>query len=573
MNVVAHLRDRVTAHGDSRCLTFLPEGTNAVRLTFTELDQRARATAAWLTAKGLTDQPVLLLYPAGLEFLVAFLGCLYARVLAIPAPLPTDPQHLARIQSLIGNAEVRLILTDAVHQPRLAALPLEVPVRTVDRDTDPSGWVSPDLTPDSIAYLQYTSGSTTEPRGVQVPHGALLHNLGTIHALAADPPRVLAGWLPHHHDFGLIGLQLHALYAGADLVLTAPATFVARPVRWLEMITRYRAEFTGAPDFGYSLCTRRITDEQLTGLDLSCLRMAVNGSEPIRASTLDAFTRRFAPTGFRADAWAPAYGMAEATLMITGTRQGEGATVRRFDATALEHHRADPALDGIPLVASGRTIDLDLHIVDPDTEDVLPERRVGEIWVAGDSVAAGYRGHPEATRQIFCAGTGSQLRTGDLGFLLDGDLYVTGRLTDVIIVNGRNLYPQDLEETARLAHQAAGPGAAFAITPPGRREHVVLIQELRRDHPPAEEVADKVIDAMGQEFGISLSLVLVAAGGVHRTTSGKVRRSHMRKLFLDGLLTPLHLDLEPAITDPKGGIRASPIPSPRTHEPAAEKTR
>ena len=586
MNVVERFRDQAAEHGDSRSLTFLPEGADAVHLTFADLDRQARATAARLTAQGLTDQPVLLLYPAGLDFLVAFLGCLYARVLAIPAPLPTGPQHLPRVRSLIGDAGARLVLTDAANRSRLTALPLDIPVRTADRtagpdadrDADPSGWASPELTPDTIAYLQYTSGSTAEPRGVQVTHGALLHNLGMIGALAADPPRVLAGWLPHHHDFGLVGLQLHALYAGADLLLAAPAAFVARPVRWLEMITRYRVGFTAAPDFGYAWCTRRITDGQLAGLDLSCLTMAVTGSEPIRARTIDAFTRRFAPVGFRPDAWVPCYGMAEATLMITGTRQGGGPTVRRFDAAALEHRRAEPAPGGIPLVASGRTVDLDLRIVDPDTGDVLPERRVGEIRVAGASVAAGYRGHPEATRHAFPAGVGSHthLHTGDLGFLLDGDLYVTGRITDVIIVNGRSLHPHDLEETARQAHPAAGHGAAFAVTPPGGREHVVLVQELRRGHPPAEEIADGIVRAIGREFGISLSLVLVAPGGVQRTTSGKVRRSHMRKLFLDGLIAPLHLDSEPAVTDPTGGIGASPTPSPRTAEPAEpadEKTR
>lgn len=548
MTFVERFQAHVADGGAFRVVTFLPDRGDAVRLTYTELDQQARATAAWLTALGLTDQPVLLLHPAGHEFLAAFLGCLYARALAVPAALPQSGlRQQEQIRSLIRDCGARLVLTDAANQPLLAGLLPDSPVRTTDAAGEPDGWQPSALAPTTIAYLQYTSGSTSVPRGVQVTHRALLHNLTGIAALVQQPQRVLAGWLPHYHDMGLVAQFLYALYAGADLVFTAPATFLARPVRWLEMISRYRAEMTLAPDFGYAWCARKVTDGQLDGIDLSSLTMAVIGAEPILPSTLDAFTRRFAPVGFRPTAWSTAYGMAEATLMITCTPAGEGATVRRFDAAALEQHRVQPSPDGTPLVASGRTVDLDLRIVNPGTGEDLPDGSIGEIRVAGDSVAAGYHGHPDATEHTFRAG-GSYLRTGDLGFLLDGDLYVTGRLKDLIIVNGRNLYPQDLEHVAREAHEAAGPGAAFAVTPPGGREHAVLVQEVRNADHDMRAVADAIITALGREFGIPVSLILVAPRSVDRTTSGKIRRGHMRTRFLDGQLTPVHQQLAPALT-------------------------
>jgi acyl-CoA synthetase (AMP-forming)/AMP-acid ligase II len=563
VNLITHIRGQVAAYGRCRAVTFLPDRADPVRVTFAELDRQARATAAWLTAQGLAGQPAVLLYPAGPQFLAAFLGCLYARVLAIPAPLPqARPRHLSRLQALIRDAQAQLILTDDASHRQLSAAQAGIPVRTPDPGTDPSAWTPPALSPGTVAYLQYTSGSTTQPRGVQVTHGSLLHNLRAIRALAPQPARVLAGWLPHYHDMGLVGLHLHALYSGADLVLTAPERFTARPVRWLEMITRYRADWTVATDFGYAWCARQVTDAQLAGLDLSCLRMAITGAEPVKAATLNAFGRRFARAGFSASTWAPCYGMAEATLMITGTRSGAGPAVRRFDATALEHGRADPAAAGVPLVASGRPVDLDVRITDPRTGSRLPDRRIGEIWAAGPSIAAGYHSRPDATRQCFPVGARPYLRTGDLGFTLDGDLYVTGRLKEIIILHGRNLHPHDLEEAARQACPAAGPGAAFAITAPDGREHAALVQELRPGHPPARQAASTIINALGREFSITISLILVGPGQVRRTTSGKIRRHHMRDLLLAGQLSPLHQELEPAITPLLPP--ACPVPAPRS---------
>ncbi|WP_169946407.1 fatty acyl-AMP ligase [Microbispora sp. H11081] len=545
---VTHVRSRLR---EDRELVFLRDDGTPVRLGFPELDRRARATAVWLARHGLTDRPVLLLYPAGLDFTVAFLGCLYARVPAIPAPLPdTGAPHANRVRALMGDAGARMVLTDAAHAPGLS----DLSARVADPGTaDPDAWTPPAMTADTLAYLQYTSGSTSDPRGVEISHGNLLHNLELFRLLARERPvRRLAGWLPHYHDMGLVGLQLQALHAGADLVFMSPAAFVARPVRWLELISRYGADWTVSPDFGYAWCTRRITDEQLAGLDLSTLTMAISGAEPIRAGTLAEFERRFAPAGFRPATWCPGYGLAECTLMVTCVPQGQGVTVREFDPAALELHRAVPAPGGTPLVACGPPSGLDLRIVDPHGLGPVPDGEIGEIWVAGPSVALGYRGRPAETRATFpadgSARHGRWLRTGDLGFLLDGQLYVTGRIKDVIVVNGRNLYPQDLEEAAARANPGAGRGAAFGVRGGDGGEHVVLVQEVRMRQPATlGETADRVMDRLTREFGVPLSLLLVTRGTVRQTTSGKLRRRHMRELFLGGGLTPLHAELAPAL--------------------------
>ncbi|SDH10586.1 Acyl-CoA synthetase (AMP-forming)/AMP-acid ligase II [Sinosporangium album] len=540
---VSHMRNHLS---DDRELVFVRDNGETTRLTFAELDRRARAGAVWLTERGMTDHPALLLYPAGLDFTVAFLACLYARVPAIPAPLPeTGTSHSGRVRTLLDDAGARMVLTDSAHVTALSDLSACV----IDTGSDPDTWTPPVLSADTIAYLQYTSGSTSEPRGVEISHGNLLHNLELFRALSgAEPPRRLAGWLPHYHDMGLVGLQLQALYLGADLVFMSPIAFVARPVRWLQLITRYGADWTVSPDFGYAWCTRRITDEQLAELDLSTLTMALSGAEPIKAATFTDFERRFAPAGFRPTTWNPGYGLAECTLMVTCTPRGQGVTVRSFDPSALERHQAIPDPDGVPLVACGPALGLDLRIVSPENSTPVPDGGIGEIWVSGPSVALGYRGRPEETRATFRAGDGHWLRTGDLGFLLDGRLYVTGRIKDVIIVNGRNLYPQDLEEAAARANLTAGRSAAFGVRRPDGGEHVVLIQEVRRGHSGAlGETADQVMDAVAREFGIPLSLMLVPRGAVRQTTSGKLRRRHMRELFLGGGLTPLHTELEPAV--------------------------
>ena len=532
-----------------RKVTYLPDGRPAVELTHFELDRRARSVASWLAGSGMAGRPVLLLYPAGLDFLVAFLGCLYARAVAVPAPLPlSGASRVNRVDRLIEDSGARMALTDEAHVAVLASLS----ARTFDQTADPDSWEPPEVDADTVAYLQYTSGSTSQPRGVEVTHGSLTHNLELFGKISGDVPvRRIGGWLPHHHDMGLVGLQLQALHAEADLVLLSPEAVVARPIRWLRAISDHRVDWTVAPDFGYAWATRRVSDEELDGLDLSCLTMAVSGAEPIRIATLDAFADRFASVGFRRTALNPGYGLAESTLVVTCTARGLGPTVRSFTPASLAAGKVvlTSDADGVPLVGCGKPDDMDVRVVTPATDVEVGDGTVGEIRVAGPSLAAGYHGDPVATRTTFVTGPdGRWLRTGDLGFLLDGQLYVTGRLKELLIVRGRNLYPQDIEFSAREAHPDAGKGAAFGVRDADSGEHVVLVQEMRRaSQGDPGEFADAVLDAVTKQFGVSASIVVVRSNAIRHTTSGKVRRGHMRDLFLDGGLSALHSVLSPAV--------------------------
>ncbi|MEV3919837.1 fatty acyl-AMP ligase [Actinomadura coerulea] len=615
-NFVSCVRDNIRTHGDTRSFTFISEEPGRRYkenvLGFADLDRRARALGCRLEARGLRDRAVLLLYPEGLEFLAAFLGCLYARVIAVPAPLPDlDAGRFGRTRRIIEDADVALILTDTAHRDTLdawlSAAGLKGRVHCLDtqagKDTDAGDWSPPRSGPDTVAFLQYTSGSTSEPKGVMVTHGNLLANGEEIkRRIEGSPATVGVGWVPHYHDMGLVGQFLQPLYLGCRYVFTSPITFIKRPVLWLELITRYRGTITVAPNFGYELVLRRVTDRQLEGLDLSSLTVVKNGAEPVRAATLEAVAERLAPVGFRPSMWMPCYGMAETTLLITGAPLGGGPVVRDFDAGALARDEAVPADEPDPpggdpaggdpaaggarrLVSSGRPVTLDVRVVDPETRAERPERRVGEIWVRGGSVARGYWGSPEQTEATFrartSAGEGPFLRTGDLGFTADGELYVTGRIKDLIIVNGRNIHAHDIEEVARAAHPAALLGAAFAIdaaidpdlgpAPPGgrpggggaldaSREQVVVVQEISTRAAagtPLEEVASAVRARVARTFELpAVSVVLAARGSVRRTTSGKMQRRLTREAFLTGKITELAADLEPGVA----GLRKAPAP-------------
>ena len=565
---------QAATHRDQRFFAFVDSGRQGLqereRLTYRDMDERARAIAGWLVRRGATDQPVLLLYPAGMDFFVAFLGCLYARALAVPSPLPqTEPRALDRAVAIIKDADVRLILTDAGNAGMLRdwlaaeGLSDRVGCAVVAGGTLPdvpapavpaAGPDLPAIDASTPAYLQYTSGSTTEPRGVVLTHGNLLHNSAAIRVVIGSPAAPTgAGWLPHYHDMGLIGLMLQPLYSGGNLVFCSPVSFVMRPVIWLQMISTYAAEFTVAPNFAYDWLHRNVTDAQLDGLDLSSLRWALNGAEPVRSATMTKVTERFAPIGFRPDVWSPGYGLAECTLLVTGTIVGTGATVRRFDRDALEDHRAVPTPDGVELVASGRPVSLDVRVVDPDTGGELPEGRVGEIWVRGGSVAPGYWQRSDAGRfgARLADGSGGFCCTDDLGFFLDGELYVTGRLGELIISNGRNIYPQDVEELIREAEPAASAAAAFAVDT--GREELVLVQEVRTqrlDGMTPADFAGRVRGAITRTFAMpAVNVVLVGRGEVGRTTSGKIQRRRTRERFLAGELDVLHAELTPAVRE------------------------
>ena len=545
-------------------------GSDAERLSYGVLDAEAKRIASWLQQRGASGGQVLLLYPSGLDFIKAFTATLYAGSVAVPAPLPGDQgNHFARVTSILKDAEVRAVLTDSANEPGINAWLREAGITDVavlatdaEGHGDSAAWTAPRLTSESLAFLQYTSGSTSTPKGVMVSHRNLLANeLAIHHSVGSDQDTRLGGWLPFYHDMGLIGHILHPLYMGASAALMSPISFLKRPLRWLQMIGDHRVTVGGGPNFAYDLCVRRVTDEQLATLDLSSWQQACNGAEPIRAETIRAFTERFAPAGFRPEAFFPCYGMAETTLLVSGAPLGVAPVFRRVDAQALElgelHDvRSDEAAR--TLVSSGVVKDFDVRIVDPETFQEQPEGHVGEIWAKGESVASGYWKRPEINEEIFNAAIAGEpesegpgwLRTGDLGVLDGGQLYVTGRLKEMILINGRNIYPHDVERAVQALDPAFGVGSGAAVSVDDGEEHLVLVQEVRPNAPAAADLPALVSAArslVSREFTVAGSILLVRPGTIRKTTSGKIQRTMMRKLLIEGKLVPLHAQVEDAV--------------------------
>lgn len=569
--LVGLLRRRAEQQPDQCAYTFLSDDERAeVTLTHAGLDTRARAIAAQLLACTHPGERALLLYPPGLDFVAAFWGCLYAGVIAVPA-LPPDPlrleRTLPRLRAIIHDAEPLVILTTAQILGLGRALLSQESVHTVrhwiatDTLPDPLAetWRQPPLTADSLAFLQYTSGSTAAPRGVMVSHGNLLHNLAIVHAGFRHTPESLAViWLPPYHDMGLIGGILQPPFGGFPVVLMSPFAFLQRPIRWLRAVSHYRATTSGGPNFAYDLCVRKITPAELATLDLSAWQIAFNGAEPVRQATIERFATMFAPCGFQRSAFYPCYGLAEATLMVTGAQQAGPPPILTVDDAALAQDRVEPVTnpgDGQKtLVSCGHSwLNQTVVIAHPETGRACAPNTIGEIWVAGGSVTRGYWRQPQATQRTFGAyladtGAGPFLRTGDLGFLHDDELYVTGRLKDLIIVDGRNLYPQDIELTAERAHPLVRAGACAAFSANGEGpERLIIAAEVDRrqlgaagDPAPADihqEVTRAVRTAVARQHDVHVHQVaLLKAGTIPKTSSGKLQRHACRAGFLAGTL-------------------------------------
>lgn len=560
-----------------------------VGLTYAELDRRARGIGAQLSALGLAGQPVLLLYGAGLDFVVGFLGGIYGGAIVVPAYPPGPDEAAERLSRIAADCGAAAILTEAALAASIGELAAPDPTLSrlaiVVTDGLPpelaNHWVAPALDASSIAFLQYTSGSTGTPKGVQISHGNILANQDMIRSgFGHSAHTVFVGWLPLHHDMGLVGNVLQPLYLGIPSVLMAPETFVQKPVRWLRTISRYRATTSGSPNFGYELCARKVTDDDIAQLDLSSWRVAYNGAEPIRADTLDRFASRFARCGFRRQALYPCYGMAEATLFVTGgLSEAEPVTVD-VDAAALEVNRVEPRELGTPgartLVGCGRTwLHQQLRIVDPDTLRALGPDHVGEIWISGPHVSRGYLNRPGVNHETFeavlASGEGPFLRTGDLGFLRDGELFVTGRLKDLIIIQGRNHYPQDIEQTVSAAHPAfrIGGTVAFRIEA-GDAEQVAVVQEISARHLAAVRAAGDLVQAealravrrgVADAHGITVhGCVFVPEGSIPKTSSGKVRRRACMALYRSGGVSrPASAWTEPStVESPSAITRVAP---------------
>lgn len=572
-------RDAVTYAPDD------PEQAFAT-LTYGELDAGARSIAAWLADNCATGDRAVLLYPTGTAFATAFFGCLYAGVVAVPAPLPLNSSgsQLRRLQRILDAAGASIVLIDAEHLPLVADLTAGSNVRCIATDAAPLGdganWRPRPVRRRDLAMLQFTSGSTTEPKGVMLSHENLVFTIDLIERSFHLPLRMnTVSWLPLYHDMGLIGGLLSALRRGGQAVKMTPTAFLRDPYRWLELISRYRSGLSPAPNFAYDLCVRRVSAERAAGLDLRNWLVAANGAEPVHAGTIAAFRERFAPAGFRAETMCPCYGMAEVGLFITGSSPEDDPVVTDVHADALERGEFVPVATGKTgpdsgpmeesayraLVSSGPDpFGYDARIVDPTTRRELPDGHVGEIWLRGPSVATGYWGLEEETAAVFdgrtADGEGPFLRTGDLAVRSGGQLYITGRLKELIIVRGRNIYPQDLEARFGTLHPAFAAGNTVAFGAEcADGEHVVMVHELHEprresggddrqpaspDVPPAE-LAGLAIADLSKYAGVAVAnICFVAPGTIKHSTSGKKRRTYMRELFATGALRPLHETLD-----------------------------
>lgn len=552
---------RAQALPNQTAYTFLQDGeTETSRLTYQELDRQTRKLAVKLKSINAANSRALLLYPPGLEFITAFFGCLYAGVVAVPAYPPRPNQSIGRLQAIITDAQATVALTTNLwfsniqkrftDNPELSQLQWLI---TDDIADDLAiAWQEPIVTSDTLAFLQYTSGSTGTPKGVMVSHGNILHNCDLIHKSFADTPKSLGvSWLPSYHDMGLIGGVLQPLFIGAPIVLMPALAFIQKPIRWLQAISHYKATTSGGPNFAYDLCLRKITPEQQATLDLSSWEVAFTGAEPVRAQTLKQFAATFASCRFREESFHPCYGMAETTLLVSGGLKAAAPIIRQVSRVALETNRVIETSvkqeDSWALVGCGQSwLDQKILIVDPDSLTLLPANKVGEIWVSGPSIAQGYWNKPLETEQNFHAhiantGEGPFLRTGDLGFLQAGELFITGRIKDLLIVRGQNHYPQDIELTVEHSHPALRPscGAAFTVDIKNE-ERLVVIQEVERNYLrklDVKEVVRSIQQAVTAQHSLQIyATVLVKTGSIPKTSSGKIQRHACRSGFLAGSL-------------------------------------
>lgn len=532
------------------------------RITYGELDRRARAISTHLATLLNPGDRALLVYPyeSGIEFIAAFLGCLYAGIVAVPSHPPRSRYSLNDLSARLETAQAQVVLSPIALGNKLrrqlseaepsATLSLQWVTPSKLSIAEADRWQSPPLNSETLAFLQYTSGSTGRPKGVMIDHACLLYNQKVLkQAFGHSEKSIGVGWLPLFHDMGLIGNALQALYLGTSCVLMSPFDFIQKPVRWLQAISRYGATTSGGPNFAYDLLCRQVKEEQLAELDLSHWDVAFSGAEAVKVETIDRFSDKFARCGFRRDAFYSCYGMAEATLFITGGEKTEPPLVQYVQEAALEKNQvvlASPQQKRVQaLVSCGRSwLDGRVAIAHPDTLDRCAPNQIGEIWVATAGLGKGYWQQPDLTAQTFQAhlqtGDGPFLRTGDLGFLLDGNLYITGRLHDVLVFWGLNHYPHHIEGTISACHPGFSANCAAFAVPVAGQERLVIAQEVQRSYRrtlKAKDVASTVHWMAFQDHFVDVyALALVSPGGLPKTPSGKLQRSQCRQQFLDGTL-------------------------------------
>lgn len=560
------LRDRANQQPDKHAYTFLIDGKKeSSPLTYGELDRQARAIGALLQQYKARGERALLLYPQGLEVIAAFCGCLYAGTIAIPVPPPESGRFkrtLPRLRAIVKDARATVALTTSGILELIANVRDEFPefeqiswMDTTQVDLNlAEQWQDPEVDKDQLAYLQYTSGSTSTPKGVMLSHFNLMHHCRYLQkACGYDTDSISITWMPYFHDYGLVEGMMVPLYNGHPCYLMSPFSFIKRPIQWLLNITKYRGTHSQAPNFAYDLCVRRVKPKQIEELDLSSWQAAGNAAEPINPKVMADFVETFSPCGFRWETFAPSYGLAENTLLATTKPKGTKPILLTIDAAAMERNKvvvADKQRDGVRIIAGcGRKVEgTEIAIAHPDSLLRCAEDEVGEIWIADPSVARGYWQRPEVTETTFHAyikdtGEGPFLRTGDLGFIHQGELFITGRIKDLIIIRGTNHYPQDLEWTVQQLHPALRPdyGAAFSIEDLGE-ERLVIVQEIERGTETLD--TDKLIADIRQEIAEQheiqvYAVVLGKSGNILKTASGKIQRRACRERFLSGELNVL----------------------------------
>jgi acyl-CoA synthetase (AMP-forming)/AMP-acid ligase II len=562
--LVELIRHRATERGHATVYTFLVDGEQSEQtLSFAQLEQACRRVGALLQTIPGRGERALLLYEPGLHYIVGFFGTQFAGWVPVPA-YPPNPTRLARtlprIRGIIANSRPKVVLTTSNILPlakaMLAQLPEGADIQVFATDAIPDdaaqSWRDPELRSEDLAWLQYTSGSTGNPKGVMVSHRNVLHNQQLSGDAAAIGERLrMACWLPPYHDMGLVGGIIYPCTTGGHSTLMASHHFLARPLRWLHAATRAQANQLVGPNFAFKLCVRKVTPAELERIDLSNVEMVWNGAEPIREEVLAEFSATFGRCGFRREAFYPCYGLAEATLFVSGGERTAAPVVRPFSLAGLERMEAvapTHEADTCTLVGCGHAPpSTKIRIVDPDTLATLPNRRVGEIWVSSDSVARGYWAMPDESQANFHArtaeGDGPFLRTGDLGFLDERELYVTGRIKDLLIIRGRNLYPHDIEDTVAAAHGAIRPGcvAAFSIERDGE-ERLAIVGELQPTEHPLDGPAlvRAVIAAVVSAHEVRPAIVqLLDKGEIPKTPSGKLQRRLCKTMLGAGELRPV----------------------------------
>jgi amino acid adenylation domain-containing protein len=584
------IRWRSANQPHQNAVVFLADGeTRECGLSYRDLEDRSGSFAAALAARIASGERVVLVYPAGLEFVVAFLGCLRAAVVPVPAYPPAQHRlndgHLVHFRAIVDDSEAVAVIGPRRYLTRdpLRTICIERPLTRIAHEHllgSPRSADERSVGLDDIAYLQYTSGSTRSPKGVVIPHRSLMEQLAMYRQRAgADWQKaVMVAWLPHDHDFGLVGFLLSALFMGVPCYVMSPTAFAQKPLRWLAAISRYGGTYSGGPNFAYDLCVNAAADLPAS-LDLSCWTIASVGGEPVNARTLDRFARRFEPHGFRRTAFLPAYGLAEAVLSVVAR---QGVRAQAFDAHALRDGLAVPVessgADASCLVSCGTPLSgQDIAIVDPDSTEPCASDQVGEIWVSGSSIADGYWHRREETETTFRArprngDQGPYLRTGDLGFLHDGELFVTGRLTDLLVVRGQNHSAEDIEWTAQEAVPALAPGAGCAFLV-GDDQLLHLVHEWKPDIVArTDEAAAAIRQAIAERHGLIVhAIVFIQSRTLPRTTSGKVRRDACRDALAAGNLRVIAS--HPLRTDSASGplsARDADSAAARTRSPAIE---